>query len=689
VHEPAINNPIAERNQGRKIVLACAALLGCLLLCYANSFHAAWQYDDFGNIINNTNVHMTELSWPQIKRALNAGLDYQIVSRPLAYLSFALNYRFGETEVLGYHVVNFIIHWLASFFLFLFVRDTLKLPLFNGRYEKSAMLIALLSAILWAIHPIQVTAVTYIVQRMASLAGLWYILAMYCYLKARRGSDFKVRAAAIIWCALSILFALLTKENSVLLLLAILLYDIIFIQGVSKQSIRQGLLLAVGGAVIVGIIGLLYTDPRTLLEPYANRPFSMGERLLTQPRVMFIYLSLLAVPMTSRMTILHDLQISNSILEPWTTAWAIGGLGSLMIILFVVCRKYPLISYCGLFFFLNHLVEGSVFNLEMMYEHRNYIPSMLIFVPIVTVASRSAAYFHYNKAFQAAIWLSIGLMVVSIGYTTSAYNRVFKSELTLWEHAVQRAPHLSLAYNNLGNIYWNMGQREQAHDAFKKAFDLDRYHNLLHKALVYYNLGLYAADQMQDYSKAFTYFQKAKNLFRGNYKIWYQTARMQIALKGYSAALTELSTALGYWPLQADFYYLSGLAHIKQGHCADAIQAARQVLRLEPQHIDVLPLMAQGHRCEGGHDQAITYWEKYITREPMNLFGILALIELYESNGPDIQLRYYLDRIRDLSRGQQLDQMLEFAVRNGQLSPYVPDAVRIKEALLKRNQSTK
>lgn len=681
MNESGNDNAISERSRYKRNLLAFAGLLCCLLICYANSFHTAWQYDDFDNIIHNANVHMDEFSWTQIARALSAGLDFQTISRPLAYLSFALNYRFGQTEVYGYHAVNFTIHWLAAIFLFLFVRDTLNLPIFNGRYEKSAVSVAWLSTLFWAVHPIQVTAVTYIVQRMASLTGLFYILSMYLYLVGRRSQSHRRRTAALVLCALSTLCALLTKENAVLVGFAILLFDIILIQGASKQSIRRGLLLAVGVVIIIGAIGLLYTDPRTLLEPYANRPFSMVERLLSQPRVLFLYLSLLIVPMTSRMTIIHDIEISHSILDPWVTVLAIGGWVGVIILLIGICKRYPLISYCGLFFLINHLVEGSIFNLEMAYEHRNYIPSMLIFVPLALAASKSAVHFQYSRAFQSAVGLLMVLMIVSLGYTTFSYNRIFRTELTLWHHAVQRAPRLSLTHNNLGNIYWNLGLREQAQREFQTAFKLDRYFNLPHKALVYHNLGLYAAYQEQDYHQALAYFSQAKELYDGNHKTWYQTARMQIAVGDYSAASNGLSKALAYWPRYAGFHHLAGLVFIKKGNCAEAVKVSRQALAVEADHLDALAVLAQGYRCQKNLALAIQCWQKYIASKPRNLLGILALIELYEIDGDVSLMEQYVRRLLEIGGGRSLDQLFDLAVRDVKLGSYEPDFVRIRRAV--------
>lgn len=671
----------ASLGRGKEIVWAGAVLVCLLVLCYANSFHASWQYDDFGNIVDNPDVHMTELTWAQVVRVLDAGLDYQIVSRPLAFLSFALNYRVGQTHVFGYHLVNFTVHCLSALFLFLWIRDTFRLPVFSGRYTNDAALIAFLAASLWAIHPIHVSAVTYIVQRMASMAGLFYVLSMYLYQLGRRARRRKRRIVAYSLCLFSVLCALLTKENTVLLAPTILLYDVVLIQGASRQSIRRGLFLAAGAMLAIAVIGLLYTDPRTLLEPYPNRPFSMIERLLTQPRVLFMYVSLLAVPMTTRMTIIHDVAISHSMLDPWTTSAAIGGWTAVVILMILWCRRYPLVSFCILFFLLNHLIEGSVFNLELAYEHRNYIPSMTVFVPVAVAACRTAAYFHYSRALRSAVWLTVACMSVSFGYTTFAYNRIFRSELALWHHAVLRAPRLSLAHNNLGNIYWNMRLRELAYQEFKRAFELDRYLNLPHKALVYHNLGLYTAYQKRDYRRALNYFLSAKKWLPANPQIWYQAARMRTALGDYATASAELTEAMAYWPQNADLHYMAGLVAVRQGRCMEAIAAARQALSCDPNHLEALAVLGQGYRCIGKLGLSIEKWKQFLAREPKNLFGILALIELYDLEGDVDGVHRAVERFVHLGESGASKQLVNLAVRQSELSPYVPDPIRIQKAV--------
>lgn len=660
--------------------IICVFLCCMLWICYSNSFHASWHYDDEGNILKNEKVHMSQWSWTEIKRAVSAGHDFQIVSRPFAYLSFAINHLFGGLDPYGYHIVNFTIHCIATLFLFLLIRDTLTLPILQGRYRREAREIAMIAAILWATHPIQVTAVTYIVQRMASMAGMFYVASMYLYLKARTGSDRIQRYIYFTLCAIIVLFALMTKENSILLFYSLLLYDFILLQGVDRKSLRRTVLQAVGLTVGMFMIGMLYTDVSTFFKPYEVRPFNMLERLLTQPRVLFFYLSLIAVPMTSRMAILHDIEISRSLFVPWTTLTAVVALGACVLVLLKLARRYPVVSFCGLFFFVNHLVEGSILNLEMIYEHRNYLPTMLIFVPVSIAAVKSIQYFEYRRSFQWAIVATIVLVFLSNGFATYQYNRILQSELSLWLHTVHRSPRLSLAHNNLGNIYWNMGLRDLAYRHYQNAHELDRFNNSLQRGHLLYNIGLYEAYEKNDFNAALDRFTEAIEIYNGSPKVWYELVRTAAMLKKYQEAQKSLYIALSHWPENGRLHYLQSYIHAKTGRCRLALNSARRSLEKNPGNNLPLMVMAGSHNCMGNTQDAIDIWKQFLESEDKSLVGILSLLDLFVSIGDVESAQPYYERLVQMANGRELDHLLDLVTETSELIAYHPDKDRLERA---------
>lgn len=657
-------------------------VLFCLILgCYINSLNASWQYDDYGNIVHNTKVHASQWSWSQIKQSGSAGLESQIIGRPLAYLTFALNYKIGGLNVVGYHLFNLVVHLIASLFLYLFIRDSLNLPSLKERYAGQAVPIAVLATALWATHPIQVTAVTYIVQRMASMAGMFYIMVMYFFLKYRITGRTAYAVAAVIGG----LCALLTKENTVMMVYAILLYDFLLLRGAGGLKSAKFIAWGAGLTLLLAMMGLLYTnfDLQQLVASYAIRPFTPVERLLTQPRVIFFYLGLLAMPMTSRMTLLHDIEISHNLWTPWSTAPAAAGVIICIAALGLFSRRSPLLAFSGLFFFLNHLIEGSFLNLEMIYEHRNYIPSMLIFLAPAIIAVKSFHYFRYRPSFQ---WMIAGgalLMLLSNSSVTIAYNRIFKTELSLWRHAVKRAPDLSLAHSNLGTAYWEQGVWDKARDEFFKAHSLDRYFNLFHKGVVLFNLGLYVSEQDGDYAQAAGHFLRAKSYYPQNNRIWYHLGIMQVAIGERIEALKTVSAAISRWPKKPELHYLSALIHLKGKSFTQAVQEADRALELNPDHGGALMVKAQCYKGKGEYGRAIEYWNGFMALEPKNLHGLIALIELYYQTKQFSAAQSYLDRFIRLQKDIPLDEVLATAVKTGAYGAYPVDAERIT-AIFKR-----
>jgi tetratricopeptide (TPR) repeat protein len=657
------------------------SLLGLLLACYANSFHGAWQYDDFINIVNNGKIHMTEFSWPQIRQALSAGPDFQILGRPLAYLSFALNYLWGADNPLGYHIVNVSIHFLTGFILFLFVRDTLTLPIFQSRYAAHATLIAWLSTLLWACHPIQVTAVTYVVQRMTAMAGLFYITAMYAYLIGRRTQRAKIRHWAFGLCIVSSLCAMLTKENSVLLPYAILLYELFFLRPMDRKTLFKALFAAFGVTVLLLLLSFLYTNPLKLFEPYPNRPFTLVERLLTQPRVMFIYLGLLAVPMASRMSLLHDLTVSKSLMSPWTTGIAILWLLAIFLFLLLLARRHRLFAFCGLFFLLNHAVEGSFLNLELIYEHRNYVPSMLLFIPLAVGIVRAKTFFYYKRAMGVMIAGCVGLILITRMQMTYEYNRFFASEYAMWRHVLFVYPNSSLAYNNLGKIYWTAGDFEQSYQHVLTAVELDKFNNTHQKGLGYYNLGLYMVNVKKDFTAALSLFESARK-YTNFPEIWYHTTRIYMQMGDFDRAAALLVESLKLWPDDRFLNGLKGIHMVKKRAYAEAIAFSTNALgagRIEERI--ALIVISQSHWMLNNTEAALQSWLRLLDKEPKNTAALLGLAEVYTALEQPELARGCLKRVLDSKGFDYLKNRVAFVNESENIMPYIPNVELMNELM--------
>ncbi len=176
-----------------------------ILAAYSNTFNAAWQFDDKPNIVNNGYLHLKDLNPESLFKTFftnprNPWKTGNKLYRPIPCLTFALNWYFGENNVIGYHIVNLVIHHLTGFLLFLTILNLFQSPNLKNKFAENAYLIALLAATLWAIHPIQTQAVTYIVQRMTSMAAMFYILSMFFYVKCRLSSSSLHRILFLLGC---------------------------------------------------------------------------------------------------------------------------------------------------------------------------------------------------------------------------------------------------------------------------------------------------------------------------------------------------------------------------------------------------------------------------------------------------------------------------------------------------------
>jgi hypothetical protein len=245
--------------ESRKTIFAFISLLLIVLIVYSNTFNASWHFDDEPNITENPALHLTEFTWKNLKKTFYASqVEPDQIYRPVACLSFALNYYVGGKDVFGYHLVNLAIHFLASLFLYLFVYHTLNLPQMSARYGPNSYSIALLSAFLWAINPIQTQAITYIVQRMASMAGMFYILSMYLYLIGRTTTRSSRKLLFFFLCAISAVLAFGSKENAIMIPLSLFLFDLLFIQGIARIHLKKSLTIASIIALAILAVGTIY-----------------------------------------------------------------------------------------------------------------------------------------------------------------------------------------------------------------------------------------------------------------------------------------------------------------------------------------------------------------------------------------------------------------------------------------------
>ncbi len=447
-------------------LLALILISILLLFSYWNSFHVEWQLDDPANITDNSGLHIDDLGADSLWETFFANKGGgRSLYRPLPCLTFALNWFIGKDNPFGYHVVNFTIHALTAWVLYLVI---VRLLLIFGQkgweskkysdFFSKPESVALLAAVLWAANPIQTQAVTYIVQRMAMMAAFFYLLGMYAYVNVRISQSLIRRLFFACFCFFCFLGGIGSKENAVLMPASLLLVEWIFFQKARLGIFARPKALII--ALVLFFVSLLavsfsiyFSNGRVfdfLLNGYDVRSFTLLERTLTQPRIVLKYLSLIFFPFPDRLSIAHDITLSSSLFDPWTTLPAIIIILALIAGAIFYARRYPLLCFGVLFYFLNHMVESSVLPLELVFEHRNYLPSAFLFLPF------AAGFCHvlnrlqkYGSIHTAWIGLMIGV-IVALGIFTFERNKAWATPESLWRDAVLKAPRNNRAYVYLG-----------------------------------------------------------------------------------------------------------------------------------------------------------------------------------------------------------------------------------------------
>lgn len=332
-------------------------------------------FDDEQSILQPEGVRLQHLDGASLREALASG-SAGPTGRPVAQLSFALNHYFSGFDPLPYKAVNLAIHAINGLLVF-----GLALRLVVGTAQrhgsKTPRLAAGLLALAWLLHPLQLTAVLHVVQRMTSLSALFLLSGLLLHIAGRERGDRRGWILLMLaWGAMWPL-AFLSKESGVLFPAFALAWELIVRrqrQGGADGFMRLFAALA-GLTFIAGIAYALSSAGGWLWAGYALRDFSLVERLMSEGRVLWFYLGLMLFPRLEALGLYHDdIAISRSLFEPWTTLPAWAGLAALAWLAWRLRERRPLIALGIAWFFVGHLIESTVLPLELAHEHRNYLP---------------------------------------------------------------------------------------------------------------------------------------------------------------------------------------------------------------------------------------------------------------------------------------------------------------------------
>ena len=548
------DSPVNSSPKFETLLLSLLAVV--VILIYADTLSTPFIFDDIHNIRDNPHIRVTSLS---LKNLIRAGFQSPESNRPVANISFALNYYFNGFNLAGFHLINIMVHLAGGFFLYFFAKATLKTPGLRCRSEKYGW-IPFFTTFLWMVHPLQTQSVAYLVQRMNSLAAMFYILSMLLYVKFRLETGTRGKWLTFAGCVLAGVLAVGTKEIAATLPIFIILCEWYFFQGLSLKWGRRHFLILGGILLLFIITSLIYLDydPITrILSAYKHRDFTLLQRVLTQFRIVIFYVSLLLWPQPSRLNLDHDFALSYSLTDPVTTLISMVVITTLIALAILKAKQEPLLSYGILWFFGNLAIESSVIGLELVFEHRNYLPSMFIILAMVALV------FQYVKPTWTGI---IFLCVVGVLFTVWTFerNRVWMDELSLYRDCAEKSPAKARPHNNFGAILLRRGRLPEAIDEFKAALRIKPDY-----ADAHYNIGNGLVKQ-GNLTEGIYHFRETLRLQPRNVKALNNMAATLVLKDRYPEAIDYFKKALTINPTDADLHTNLGIILKKQGNLDDA-----------------------------------------------------------------------------------------------------------------------
>jgi tetratricopeptide (TPR) repeat protein len=639
-------------------------------IIYSNSFYGEFHFDDGIHIVqqnklNDLSSYAKFSSWTRIN------------NRPLAYFTLAINKSLDGTNVFGYHVFNLIVHLLTSllvfFFTLLIISQKFVQPIQIKGKEK---LIALFVSLIFLCHPLQTQAVSYIIQRMTSLAALFYIASSFFYFRARLSQvagDFQLKLILYYFLmAVTAVAAILSKQIAITLPLTYLLIEFFFIRNNKGQRFNKLLLagvIVISVSFIVVIIGGLL--------PQETESISRFEYFLTQLRVIAKYVQLLIFPISQNLD--YDFVISKSMLginELISGTVVI----SLLASIFVLYRKYPLISFGLAWFFITLLVESSIIPIrDVIFEHRLYLP-MFGFAIILVVALLEVL----NKIKLTPLIIVFSVIVSMYAYLTITRNTVWKTNLSLWQDVVQKSPAKARPHINLGVAYFQLLKPLAAIEQFNIAVKIEPENNQIYydRAEAYLLLNR-TEEAILDLDQSIL----LNNKFAKSYVA---RAKAKLLLNDLDAAVVDYSKAIELKPELESAWFGRGKTYLFNGEIEKALNDLNRAIDLNPGFAAAINNRALVMLFQGKNNEALSDLNKAINLDPTLItaynemartcfakrqfnFSIIYLTSSLQQNGEDsamLKLRgicyleqnrveqAYSDFLRAVTYGAHVDKAL-------------------------------
>jgi Flp pilus assembly protein TadD len=549
------------------VVLSAAVIVLAAVAAYWNSFQGVMLLDDEYVIRHGDRSHHLWRGWETF-RSVSA----------LVYFTFAVNHRLGGLDPWGYHAVNLAIHILAALTLLGIVRRTLLSGPLRRRFAPHACVLALATALLWALHPIQTESVTYLCQRLESLMGLMYLLTLYCVIRGAQS-----RGAAWWWYGAAAFACLLGMHCKGVMMTApviVLLYDRMFLAGSFKQALRRRwplhLLLALTWSfLLLNLWHRFVTEGMGTWLNVIDVRVSPWTYAATQFGVILHYLRLSFWP--SGLCLDYAWQPATKAIEIVPPATAI--LALLGATLWGLWRNRPW-SFPGVWFFFILAPTSSFLTInELAFEHRMYLPLAGIVALLVVGARLLGGVLSARRGGRPAVHAAgVGLLVLLtalLAFLTRERNRDYRSRRAMWEDAAGIRPDNPGIHLNLGSALLDGGDPDAAAACFSKAIDLRP-----KWAEAHFNRAS-ACCQAGRYEQAVADYTRVIELQPDNALALHNRGFAWAGLGRYEQAARDYTKAIGLCPGYTRAYVSRSAAYERLGRIHDAISDCTKAIELD------------------------------------------------------------------------------------------------------------
>ena len=554
-----------RQNVPNRWVFLTIVVLGFLI--YARVLKGEFVSDDYVTIVDNLAVrNLNNLG--DIWRAFN--------TRFLVGLTFALNFSVGKFNVVGYHLVNILLHFCNAFLVYKLVRLTFETPVLkkDSRFPDSFP-IAFFSALIFLCHPIQTQGVSFITQRAVDMGTLFYLSILLSYLKWRLTEKSIYYGTAL----LSLLLGIFSKEMIITAPITLMMYELFFFDNRAKTRNLIPFFL------LTCLLPLIFlSDQSNSIWKLKNQVAQRGWNwwyFLTEINVLRTYLRLLFFPV--HQTHEYDYALVKNFWELGNT-FSIGLLGTIFVFACRQFQKNRLLSFAIFWFFLTTSVEAivvSIVNRALIYEHWLYLP-MVGFAVFVTVLFYR---FFTNQAVFNRVMVGILVVLSLLSYQR---NSVWQNEIAFWEDGKRKTPTLPNVYLGAGNAYQ---RRNFFHEAYSN----------YSQALQFYDHSEAGAAQLTQLAREF-YARIYSNLGIVAFMLWRD-----------KEALGDFRQAAQLDPTDGHIYNNLGVVFFEWGKYQETIDAFQKSIVWQGDYPEAYRYLGQAYAALGQSQIAKGYFEKAIS----------------------------------------------------------------------------